>query len=99
MKFGGSSQLMEKMQAALDRFFNVFRCDRFRRIVTDPARSPQKDHRGRNPLGQNHGIVTSAAHHPVGLASGLDYGLFDFGDPSRIHRDRALVQQHTVADR
>src|SRR6266851_5459211 len=90
LKFGRSSQLIEKMQSALDCLLYVGNRDRFRGIVTDAAGSTQKDHCARDSFRHDHGIMTSAAHHPMRLASCLEDCLFYFIAEKRIHCDGVL---------
>ncbi len=68
------------MQTAFDCLGHIFNPDRFRRVVADSARSSQKDHGGRNFLGQDHRVMSGAADHAVRFASGLPDRLFDFID-------------------
>ena len=82
---------VEKMQAALDRLFDVLYGYCFRGIMADPAGSPQKNHPGRNFFRQNHRIVTRAAYHPMRLAPCLADCMFYLRNEERIHRDCLLV--------
>src|SRR5580658_9025867 len=50
MEFARRRKLVEKMQAARNRLFDVVRCDRLGRVVADAAGSPQTNHRARNFL-------------------------------------------------
>jgi hypothetical protein len=59
------------MHSTLDCTRHVLDENRFCGIMTDAPRAPQKDHGRVNSFCHDHGIVSSAAHHAMRLASSV----------------------------
>src|ERR1700720_3756929 len=86
------------MQSALESFCDVFYFDRFRGVVADSAGRAQEHHCTWNFVGEDHGVVASAAGHTVWLATCTANGFLNLIDKKRIHCDRALIEERALPE-
>src|SRR5579864_3585277 len=80
------------MQATFDSLGDIINQNGFRGIVTDSARSTQKNHGGWNLLCQDHRVVSRAANHSVRSAARPSYCFFDLTGQRAVHLYSWLVE-------
>jgi len=87
------------MQATFDGLGDIINQNGFRGVVTDSARSTQKNHGGRNLLCEDHRVVSCAANHSVRSAARLSYCFFDLAGQRAVHLHGWLIESLNGKDR
>jgi len=81
------------MPSAIESLRDVVEMHRLRRIVADAPGRSQENHRCGNFFREDHGIMSCAAGHAMGLATGFLNGMLDLLRQKRIHRHGMLCEE------